>query len=109
MLLTSRFGSHVSLSYLRAYTFGESDTRDSVITSINGRLNNNWTAVFQADYDFSLNDFRSKLISVRYYKDCIGMNLTYRNNSYSTTTSNEFVISLVLRNIGELVKYRLGL
>jgi len=109
MMFTANLGEHLSASYLRAFTFGENDTRDSLITSIQGHLSENWTARFSADYDFSLSDFRYKMIQIRYYRDCIGMNITYRNNSYSTVTSNEFVISLVLRNIGEMFKYRLGL
>ncbi len=109
MMLTASFGTHISASYLRAYTFGENETRDSLITAIRWRLGENWHAGFRADYDFSLNDFRYKMIQLRYYRDCIGMNITYRNNSYSTVTTNEFTISLVLRNIGEMFKYRLGL
>lgn len=109
MMFTANFGEHVSASYLRAFTFGENETRDSLITAIQGHLSKNWTASFRADYDFSLNDFRYKMIQIRYYRDCIGMNITYRNNSYSTITTNEFTISLVLRDIGEMFKYRLGL
>jgi len=109
MMFTANLGEHISASYLRAFTFGENDVRDSLITSIQTSLSENCTARFSADYDFKLSDFRYKMIQIRYYRDCIGMNITYRNNSYSTVTTNEFVISLVLRNIGEMVKYRLGL
>ena len=109
MMFTANLGEHISASYLRAFTFGENDVRDSLIASIRGHLSENWTASFTADYDFKLSDFRYKMIQIRYYRDCIGMNITYRNNSYSTVTTNEFVISLVLRNIGEMFKYRLGL
>ncbi|NOY24219.1 MAG: LPS-assembly protein LptD [Acidobacteria bacterium] len=109
MMFTANLGEHLSASYLRAFTFGENETRDSLIAAIHGHLSKNWTASFRADYDFSLNDFRYKMIQIRYYRDCIGMNITYRNNSYSTITTNEFTISLILRNIGEMFKYRLGL
>ncbi|NOZ14079.1 MAG: LPS-assembly protein LptD [Acidobacteria bacterium] len=109
MMFTANFGEHISASYLRAFTFGENQIRDSLIAAIQGQLSENWSAAFRADYDFTLNDFRYKMIQLRYYRDCIGMNITYRNNSYSTVTTNEFTISLVLRNIGEMFKYRLGL
>ncbi len=97
------------LTYYRGFVYGEEKTRNSLIGRYRLRLSSNWRAIAQFDYDFSLNDFRYKRITFAYYKRCIGVNITYQNNAYSTITTNQFTISLVLRSIGELFKYRLGL
>ncbi len=100
---------NVRVTYFRGYVYGDSETRNSLIASMITPITSNWKASFAFDYDFSLNDFRYKRLTLSYYKKCLGVNITYRNNSYSTTTTNQFTVSLVLRNIGELFKYRLGL
>ncbi|GEM_PF-2490615 len=97
------------LTYFRGYVYGEDKSRNSLIGRYDQRITNRWKATLQFDYDFSLNDFRYKRLTLSYYKKCIGVNLTYQNNSYSTITTNQFTVSLVLRSIGELFKYRLGL
>ncbi len=101
--------NNLYLTYFRGYVFGEDKSRNSLIGRYDRKLSRNWKATVQFDYDFSLDDFRYKRITFGYYKKCIGVNITYQNNSYSTITTNQFTISLVLRSIGELFKYRLGL
>ncbi len=101
--------NNLYLTYFRGYVYGEEKSRNSLIGRYNKELSRNWRATLQFDYDFSLDDFRYKRLTFSYYRKCIGVNITYQNNSYSTTTTNQFTISLVLRSIGELFKYRLGL
>ncbi len=101
--------NNLYLTYFKGYVYGEEKSRKSLIGRYDRKLSRNWKAIMQFDYDFSLNDFRYKRITVAYYKKCIGVNITYQNNSYSTTTTNQFTVALVLRSIGELFKYRLGL
>ncbi len=97
------------LTYFRGFVYGENKSRNSLIGRYDRELSRNWKATLQFDYDFSLDDFRYKRITFAYYKKCIGVNITYQNNAYSNTTNNQFTISLVLRSIGEIFKYRLGL
>ncbi len=108
MTLTTRINS-IYLTYFKGYVYGESKPRNSLIAKGEKRIYGNFKMSVQFDYDFSFDDFRYKRISLIYYKKCIGINLTYQNNAYSTITRNQFTLSVVLRSIGELFKYRLGL
>ncbi|BBB33369.1 hypothetical protein TTHT_1916 [Thermotomaculum hydrothermale] len=108
LTLNTKF-NNLYLTYLKGYIYGEDKTRNSLIGRYDRELSRNWKAIVQFDYDFSLDDFRYKRITFAYFRKCIGVNVTYQNNSYSTTTTNQFTVSLVLRSIGELFKYRLGL
>lgn len=107
--ITARLSDTGSLSYVRAFTYGEDRLRNSLIASLQTPLTEHWSMRFRADYDFSLDDFRYREITLRYWRDCIGFNLTYRNNAYSVNTNNEFTVTLVLRNIGDFISYKLGL
>ena len=108
-LIGLRYKDRLSLSWLRAYTLGSGKDRNSLIGSFTVPISETWSFKGRLDYDFSADDFRYREIQVQYYRDCIGFRIAYRNNAYSVNTSNEFTVSLVLRQIGELIRYRLGL
>lgn len=107
-LVGIRFKDHLSLSWLRAHAYDTGESRDSLVGSFSIPLSERWSLNGRADYDFKLDDFRYREFQVQYFRDCIGFRVGYRYNAYSVNTSNEYSVSLVLRGIGELIKYGLG-
>ncbi len=107
-LVGIRFKDHLSVSWLRAHVYETDESRDSLVGSFSVPLSERWSLNGRADYDFKLDDFRYREFQIQYFRDCIGFRIGYRYNAYSVNTSNEYSVSLVLRGIGELIKYGLG-
>ncbi len=107
--LNARFSNNIRLSYLKAYTYGEETKRDSAILSYTKQISDKWNASFLVDYDFKISDFRYQIYSITYYNKCIGFSLKYLNNTYTLRDDNEVTISLILKDIGEFLKYKMGI
>jgi hypothetical protein len=107
--VNARFKNNIRLSYLKSYTYGEETKRDSAILSYSKQISNKWNASFLVDYDFKISDFRYQVYSITYYNKCIGFSLKYLNNTYTLRDDNEITISLILKDIGEFLKYKMGI
>jgi len=109
LMVSANITNSIRLSYLKAYTYGVNDKRDSIIVSFSKQINDKWSTDLTLDYDFTISDLRYQVYSITYYNKCIGFSLKYLNNTYTIRDDNQVTFSLILKDIGEFLKYKIGL
>lgn len=109
LMVSTNIAKTLRIAYLKAYTYGEEEKRDSIVASYSKQINDKWSTGISLDYDFKISSLRYQVYSITYYNKCIGFSLKYLNNTYTIRDDNEITISLILKDIGEFLKYKMGL